>query len=254
MKLTFLGTGTSMGVPIAGGFSYDGLSTDSRDYRSRVSAWIQSDEASVLIDIGPDFREQSIRSGIKHIDLLLITHEHTDHIAGLDDLRPFNYISQKPIPVYCTESCEMAIKHRFFYMFEPNKTPGSVSLEFQETKYYQTKTFKDLEITPIPVMHGSLPIMGFKINDLAYMTDVSHLYEQSINQLKGIDTLVISALRMSPKHPTHYTIPEVLEVIESVDPKRAFIIHMNSQVRQEREKIHLPENVHFAFDLLTLEI
>lgn len=253
MKLTFLGTGTSMGVPVAGGFSYDTPSIDPRDFRYRVSAWIQTPQASILLDVGPDFRFQSLRSGIKKVDLLLLTHEHVDHIGGLDDLRPFNYVQKKPIKTIASPTCIQSIKSRFPYMFPPEKTPGSVDFDFNTTaEVFEKITFRDIEITPLPGIHGTMPVWGYKLNSLVFITDVSEIPEKTIEAAKGCDYLVLSALRMSPTHPTHFTIPEALEVVKKIGPKKTWLLHMNSQVKHAELEKELPENVYFAHDLLTV--
>lgn len=253
MKLTFLGTGTSMGVPTAGGFGYGEPNLDPRDYRYRVSAFIETEQANVLIDIGPEFRLQTLRSGIKKIDLLLITHEHTDHICGLDDLRPFNYAQKSSIPAIAQQRVQLAIKKRFYYMFEPHKTPGSVDIHFIPVDEFSTYQFNDLAITPFPVYHGYLPIWGFKINDLAYITDASFIPDESLHLIKGCKILVINALRLAPEHPTHFTIPQALEIVKQVKPGKTFFVHMNSQVKQAELEPDLPANVFFAHDCLVLE-
>lgn len=253
MKLTFLGTGTSMGVPTAGGFSYDKPSEDPRDFRYRVSAYLETKYASILIDIGPDFRFQTLRSGIKKIDLLLITHEHSDHITGLDDLRPFNYVQKSAIKTITSEQCKNAIKQRFFYMFEPNKTLGSVDLDFIDVNTFSTFTFNEVHITPFPVMHGKMEIWGFKIDDLVYITDASFISEEVIAFCRNCKVLIINGLRMNPDHPTHFTIPETIEIIKQIQPEKAFIVHMNSQVKQAELRSFLPANTFFAHDLLVHE-
>jgi phosphoribosyl 1,2-cyclic phosphate phosphodiesterase len=254
MKITFLGTGTSMGVPTAGGFGYGKPSSDPRDYRYRVSAYIETEKANLLIDIGPEFRLQTLRSGIKKIDLLLVTHEHTDHICGLDDLRPFNYAQKSSIPVITLERVEKIIKSRFSYMFEPNKTLGSVDIHFIKVDEFGTYTHNEIEITPFPVFHGNLPIWGFKINDLAYITDASFIPDDSIKLIENCKILVINALRFSPDHPTHFTIPQALEIVQRVNPYKTYFVHMNSQVKQAELQPDLPENVFFAHDCLVLEL
>jgi len=252
MKLNFLGTGTSMGVPAAGGFSYDSLSLDPRDYRLRVSAFIQTEQTSLLIDVGPDFRLQSLRSGIKKIDILLLTHEHADHIGGLDDLRPFNYVQKKPIKTIASPNCIKSIKERFPYMFPPVKTPGSVDFDFIHVNLFQSFEYRDIKITPFPVQHGTMEVWAYKINDLVYITDVSYLTDEAIHFCKNCNQLVISGLRMSPTHPTHFTIPEALEVITKINPKNAWIVHMNSQIKQAEVENELPKNVRLAHDLLVI--
>lgn len=247
MKLTFLGTGTSMGVPVAGGFGRPEPSSDYRDERWRSAAWIQTEEASILIDIGPEFRLQTLRSEIKRIDLLLVTHEHTDHIGGLDDLRPFNYVQKQVIPVRTTPSCEASIRRRFEYMFEPNKTPGSVEIDITTSR--EPFQFKDCKITPLPVMHGPLEVYGYRINDLAYITDVNHIPEATFDLIRGCKVLVLDGLRWDPPHPTHYTIPEAVEIAKKTGIPEVYFVHMSSHVLHEEVNAKLPPNMKLAFDM-----
>jgi phosphoribosyl 1,2-cyclic phosphate phosphodiesterase len=246
MKLTFLGTGTSMGVPVAGGYCAVGPTSDARDIRWRTSAWIQTEQVSILIDAGPEFRLQSIRASIKKIDLLLITHEHTDHIAGMDDLRTYNYIQKGPIPAVTTPSCEASIKRRFDYMFGPNRTPGSVNLDISTS--LEPFIFKDCKITPLPVMHGNLPVFGFRINDLAYITDANFIPDETMALIKGCKVLVLNALRWSPGHPTHFTIPEAVDVAALTGIPEVYFVHMNSEVCHEDINNRLPSHIRLAYD------
>jgi phosphoribosyl 1,2-cyclic phosphate phosphodiesterase len=246
MKLTFLGTGTSMGVPVAGGYCANSQTNDVRDIRWRTSAWVQTPEASILIDAGPEFRLQSIRSNIKQIDLLLITHEHTDHIAGLDDLRTYNYLQKGPIPTITTTTCEASIKRRFEYMFGPNRTPGSVDLSISTR--LEPIFFKDCKITPLPVMHGNLPVYGFRINDLAYITDANYISDETRALIEGCKVLVLNALRWSPSHPTHFTIPEAVAMAGKTEIPEVYFVHMNSEVCHEDSNTRLPANIRLAFD------
>ena len=252
MRITFLGTGTSMGVPVAGGFGSEELTGDPRDNRYRCSAWIQTNESSVLIDIGPEFRLQTLRAGIRHIDLLLLTHEHTDHIGGLDDLRPFNYVQGGKIPVFTTQSCAESLKRRFEYMFEPNKTPGSVNLDIQV--HSNTISFRDCKITPLPVYHGDLLIHGFRINDLSYITDTNYIPDETLEMVKGSEVLVLNGLRWSPEHPTHFTIPQAVEVAQKLNIPMTYLIHMSSHVNHEMTNKKLPDNIRLAYDQLTIDL
>lgn len=252
MKITFLGTGTSMGVPVAGGFGSEELTGDPRDNRYRCSAWIQTEEASILIDVGPEFRLQTLRAGIRHIDLLLITHEHTDHVGGLDDLRPFNYIQGGEIPAFTTQSCAESIKRRFEYMFEPNKTPGSVNLDLQV--HTDTIPFRDCKITPLPVYHGELMVYGFRINDLSYITDTNFIPEETLELVKGSKMVVLNGLRWSPEHPTHFTIPQAVEVAQKLNAPETYLIHMSSHVKHADTNEKLPDNIRLAYDQLTVEL
>lgn len=247
MKFTFLGTGTSMGVPVAGGFKREELAHDPRNERTRCSGWIETESTSIIIDVGPEFRIQSIRSGIKHIDHVLITHEHMDHIGGIDDLRMYNYINKSSIPVYTTKSAIASIEKRFDYLFGENKYPGSTSIELEEIT--DKKIIGDLEVTPIPLYHGDLKIFGFRINDLTYLTDVKNIPESSKELIKGSKVVILSALRWEPEHPTHLTIPQAVDLIDELGIQKAYLIHMNSYVDHEDTNSRLPSNIRLAYDM-----
>lgn len=252
MKCTFLGTGTSMGVPVAGGFGREMIGNDPRNQRTRCSVWLQTSDTSVVIDIGPEFRIQSIRSNIQKIDLVLITHEHMDHIAGLDDLRSYNYAQQAAIPLWTSNRTIKSIKSRFDYMFGEGKYPGSTSLDMDEIT--SSRAFRDLKITPLPYQHGSIETLGFRVNDFSYMTDVKQIPESTKEKVKGSKVLVLSGLRWEPKHPTHLTIPEAVKVAEEIGAPRTYLIHMNSYVNHEETNRRLPDSVRLAFDQLEIEI
>lgn len=252
MELVFLGTGTSMGVPVAGGFGREQPTGDPRDERYRCSAWVKTDQASILIDIGPEFRLQTLRAGIKKIDLILITHEHTDHIGGLDDLRPFNYAQKSSIPVLTTQSCNDSIRTRFYYMFGLDQTPGSVDIDIEVPT--GPKQFKDCTITPLHVKHGELDVMGFRINDLSYVTDVNYIPDETAELIKGSKVLVLGSLRWEPTHPTHYTIPQAVEVANQLGVEMTYLIHMSSYVIHEEVNRQLPDNVQLAYDQLSVKI
>lgn len=252
MKCTFLGTGTSMGVPVAGGFGRERLGNDPRNQRTRCSVWLQTDESSVVIDVGPEFRIQTIRSDVRRIDLVLITHEHMDHIAGLDDLRSFNYSQQAPVPLLSSERTIHSIKTRFNYMFGDEKYPGSTSLDMSEINSYQT--FQDLKIIPLPYKHGDIEVLGFRVNDFSYMTDVKEIPESTKEKVKGSKVLVLSGLRWAPKHPTHLTIPEAVEIANEIGVPKTYLIHMNSYVDHAETNKKLPDHIRLAYDQLEIEI
>lgn len=252
MQLTFLGTGTSMGVPVAGGFDKEYLDGDPRNIRWRCSAWIQTEEASILIDAGPEFRLQSVRSGLSHIDLVLVTHEHMDHISGLDDLRPFCYKQQQSIPVYSSSPCLQAIRRRFEYMFGSDKYPGATSLDLHEVT--GSFSFRDADIIPLPAVHGRIEVLGYRINDVSYLTDVKEIPKSTKEKIRGSTLLVLDGLRWKPKHPTHMTIPEAVSVAGELGVPQTYLIHMNSRVNHEKTNERLPEHVRLAYDQLTVTI
>ena len=253
MKITFLGTGTSMGVPVAGGFRREELAHDPRNERTRCSVWLQVKGKSILIDAGPEFRIQSIRARIRKVDHLLVTHEHMDHISGIDDLRVYSYINKAPIPAYTSGQCIESIKKRFDYMFGENKYPGSTSLALQEVTS-SFKLEKDITVTPLPVKHGDLEILGFRVNDFSYLTDVKHIPDKTLDLIKGSKAIALSALRWEPHHPTHLTIPEAVNILRDLDIPEAYLIHMNSYVDHEPTNRKLPDHINLAYDQLSIEI
>lgn len=253
MKLTFLGTGTSMGVPVAGGFGREHPSTgDPRDERYRCSAWVQTDTASIIIDIGPEFRLQTLRAGIRRVDAVLVTHEHMDHIGGLDDLRAFNYVQEQSIPLYSTQSCLDSIRKRFDYMFGPDRYPGSVMVDMEVMN--KPMELFDTRVVPLPVRHGKLDILGYRINDLAYLTDVKEIPASTRELIRGAKVMVLSGLRWGPGHPTHLTIPEAVEIAHELEIPQTYLIHMNSFVKHAEESKKLPSDVKLAYDQLTIEL
>ena len=252
MRLTFLGTGTSMGVPIAGGFNSEHLDGDPRNIRWRCSAWIETDQSSIVIDTGPEFRLQTLRSGLSKIDLVLITHEHMDHIAGLDDLRPFCYKQEQSIPVYGSDECLDAIRRRFDYMFGPDRYPGATDIDLQEIT--GKTTFQDLQITPLPAIHGKVNVLGYRVNDVAYLTDVKAIPDSTKKLIRGSKVMVLSGLRWKPDHPTHLTIPQAVDIADELEVPKTYLIHMNSYVNHQHSNQRLPDHVRLAYDQLTVSI
>ncbi len=252
MKLTFLGTGTSMGVPVAGGYGRENIAPDPRNTRWRSSALIQTEKASIVIDTGPEFRLQTLRAGLKQLDLVLITHEHMDHIAGLDDLRPICHYQNGAMPVYTTKKAIKAIRKRFDYMFGPDKYPGAAAIDLREAK--ERFSFRDVTITPLPVEHGQANVLGYRLNDLSYITDVKSIPDATKEKIKGSKILVLSGLRWKPEHPTHMTIPEAVRTAEDLQVPQTYLIHMNSFVNHKETNRKLPGHVKLAYDQLVVEV
>lgn len=253
MKLKFLGTGTSQGIPIIGSSHPVCLSNDPRDKRLRCSALITTDNHhKILIDCGPDFRQQMLVNQETNIDAILITHEHNDHIIGLDDLRPIIFRNKKDTPIYCLDRTAKEIMLRFPYAFSEIKYPGAPSFELNIIN--NAFTIENIEITPINVLHNQLPILGFKIKNLAYLTDTSYIPDKEINKLLNLDILIINCLRKEEHHPSHFILPDVLKVIKDLKPKQAYLTHLSHLIgfHEETEK-ELPSNIHLAYDGLEIE-
>ena len=252
MRLTFLGTGTSKGVPEIGCTCPVCLSTDPRDKRLRVSVLVETDEARILIDCGPDFREQMLRTPFDRFDGVLLTHEHYDHTGGIDDLRPFGIFGD--IDVYADELTHRHLRERLPYFFREVLYPGVPRLQFHTVEPYTPFAIKDTQITPLQVMHGKLPIMGYRIGTLGFVTDMTEAPEETLTQLMGVDTLVIGALRQRP-HATHQTIDEAIAVAHKVGAREVYLIHMNHEAGlHAKTDAQLPEHVHLSYDGLTIEI
>lgn len=253
INVTFLGTGTSQGIPIIGSDHPVCKSKDSKDKRLRVSVLVQWESYNLVIDCGPDFRQQMLRENIKHIDGIFFTHEHADHSAGMDDIRPF-YFKQGDIPVFGTERVINNFNERFNYIFsKDNKYPGAPSVDINIISAKKRFEFKGKKIIPIEVMHNNLSILGYRIDDFCYLTDVKTIPDQEFNKLKNIDLLVLSCLRIE-EHPNHLNLKEAEILIDKLKPKKCYLTHI-SHLMGFHEEVNkkLGKNIYLAYDTLKIK-
>ena len=253
MKITFLGTGTSTGVPEIGCKCEVCTSTDPRDARLRCSALLEEGDTTLLIDCGPDFREQMLRADVRKIDALLMTHKHYDHIIGIDDMRP--YTRDRELPIYADRDTEMQIRSFFPYCFGRVKYPGVANIRICPLDYKVSFTVGTVDVVPLRVFHGMLPITAYRFGRLAYITDMSYIEPSELEKLKGVEVLVINALRYSKPHRTHQTVLEALEVVDYLKPRKTYLTHMMHHIglHAKIEKC-LPQGVYLAYDGLTVEV
>lgn len=252
-KITFLGTGTSQGIPVIASNHPVCLSNDKRDKRLRVSILLEYGENNYVIDCGPDFRYQMLRANVSKINAVLFTHEHADHTAGLDDLRPFSFM-QGAVPIYAHKRVLKYLATRFDYILnDNNKYPGAPSVRQIEIKN-EPFIIGDLKVVPVEVEHGKLSIFGFRFQNIAYLTDVKTISEVEKKKLKNLDVLVVNAIRIKPHH-SHLNLEEALILIEELKPKKAYLTHISQYLgfHAEVEKT-LPKNVFLAYDKLVVEV
>lgn len=253
LKITFLGTGTSQGVPMIACSCEVCLSSDSRDKRLRSSILVETEKTRIVIDSGPDFRQQFLREKIKKLDAVVFTHEHKDHIAGLDEVKAFNFINKMRMPVYATERVQQALKREFAYIFAEEKYPGIPEIDLFE---FNNETFavNDIVLEPINVLHYRLPVKGFRITNFAYITDANFIAETEKKKLQNLDVLVLNALRREP-HISHFTFEEAIEMVKELKPKKAYFTHISHQLGLHEElNKELPANIELAMDGLQLII
>lgn len=252
-KITFLGTGTSQGVPVIACDCWVCRSDDSRDKRLRTSALIEHNGVNILIDAGPDFRQQMLREDIRHLDGIVLTHEHKDHIAGIDDVRAFNGVSRKAVDIYAEKRVQRIVKKDFDYAFKADRYPGVPSINLITIDEKRAFEISGVEVIPIRGMHHRLPVLGFRIGEIAYLTDFNSISDREVAKIKDVEILVINALR-EKSHLSHFTLKQALEVRERVNPQKTYFTHISDQMGRYAEKSkELPENCWFAYDGLVVE-
>ncbi len=253
MKFTFLGTGTSQGVPIIACRCEVCQSTDLRDKRLRSSVRFKVENLDIVIDSGPDFRQQMLREQAEKLDALIFTHSHKDHIAGMDDIRAFNYIQQSPVSIYCNQATLEALKREFYYVFEEHKYPGVPEVRvhlIDKQPFYIGK----VKVIPILVYHYKMPVLGFRIGDVTYITDANHIPEEEKAKIKGSKVLVLNALRRS-SHISHFTLDEAMDMAAELGCEQTYFTHISHQMGLHKEvSKELPEGMSLAYDGLTLEL
>ena len=254
MKIIFLGSGTSHGIPVIGSTHPVCLSKNNKDKRLRSSVLISWEDYNYVIDCGPDFRQQMLRQNITHLDGILFTHEHADHTNGLDDIRPF-FFRQGDIPIYANKEVIKALKKRFNYIFaNENRYPGAPAVSVNLINKNRPFTVGGINVIPVEAHHNRLKVYGFRLNDFVYLTDVKTISDTEIQKIKSVKILVINALRIEPHH-SHFNLEEALAFIEKIAPEKAYLTHISHLLgfHDEVEK-NLPKNVHLAYDNLTLHI
>lgn len=250
VKITFLGTGTSQGVPVIACECRTCLSDDPHDKRLRTSLMLETDGVNLIFDAGPDFRQQMLRENVKKLDAIVLTHEHKDHIAGMDDVRAFNYKSQDAIDIYAEERVQKTVKSEFSYVFSEYQYPGIPKMRLN-TINDNSFNIKSIELIPVRVRHLHLEIYGFRVGDFAYITDANYIPQESKEKLFGVKYLVINALRKE-KHISHFSLREALDFIREISPRKAYITHISHQMGFHHEvNKELPSGISLAYDGLT---
>jgi len=252
MKITFLGTGTSQGIPLISCGCPVCTSASKKDNRLRCAIWVETPEASIVIDSGPDFRYQMLRAKVNKLDAIIFTHGHKDHVAGLDDIRAYNFFEKKPIQVYATEETQETLRREFSYIFANINYPGIPQLDLNTITAGETFSINGLQITPIKVMHYKMEVLGFRIGDFTYITDANYIAPEELAKTKGSKALVLNALRHEP-HISHYTLSEAIEVADAVKADTTYFTHISHQLGlHDAVESTLPDSMHLAYDGLVL--
>jgi len=253
LKVNFLGTGTSQGVPVIGCDCEVCKSLDFRNKRFRTSIHVEAEGVSLVVDTGPDFRMQMLRAGVQRLDAILFTHEHKDHTAGLDDIRPFNFMQQTDIPIFAARNVLDQVQREYAYIFSSKKYPGVPQVEPVEITENPFNV-KGLDVTPIPVLHYKLPVFGFRIGDFSYITDANHIPAESMKLLEGTEVLVLNALQITP-HISHFTLDEAIAVAKKIGAKRTYFTHISHRLGlHDAIDKQIPEGMALAYDGLELTL
>ena len=254
MRVTFLGTGTSTGVPVVGCRCRVCTSADPLNQRLRQSVLLETNGKYALIDTTPDLRMQLLRNPIPRLDFVLFTHSHSDHIMGLDDIRPFNFRQHEPVHAFASGPTARAIRRAFSYIWDMNTQIGGGKPQLELHEVHDAFTHEGTEIVPIPVTHGDWTILGYRIGAFAYITDTNGIPDESLALLRGVEVLALDGLRPSPPHPTHFTIGEAIEAAARVGAKQTYLIHLTHDIDHEPFNATLPPGVSLAYDGLRVEL
>lgn len=252
MKITFLGTGTSQGVPFIGCDCPVCTSEDKRNDRLRTSVWIDTPEASVVIDSGPDFRQQMLRYNVRRLDAIVFTHGHKDHVAGMDDVRAYNFHDKKAMNVYADLNTQEVLKREFQYVFQEPNYPGIPQVDLNTINGDNSFKINELKFNPIKVLHYKMEVLGFRIGDFTYITDANYISPEQLDKAKGSKVLILNALRHEA-HPSHFTLKEAIDVATAVGAENTYFTHISHQLGLHDEvEATLPQGMHLAYDGLTL--
>jgi len=247
MQVTILGSGTSQGVPVIACGCAVCQSTDQKDKRLRCAILIETETQNIVVDTGPDFRQQMLRESVQSLDAVLFTHEHKDHVAGMDDVRSFNFKQEKAMDVYASEAVQTALHREFHYVFAAEKYPGVPSVNLHTIDHAPFDVNGET-IVPIKVWHYKMPVLGFRVRNFAYVTDANRIEPQELDKLKGLDVLVVNALRKE-EHISHFNLQQALELIVELQPKRAYLTHISHLMGKHADVAQeLPPNVEIAYD------
>ncbi len=253
MKFTFLGTGTSQGIPVIACPCHVCNSTDSRDKRLRTSGLLTDGKTTIVFDSGPDFRQQMLREKVAVLDGVVFTHPHKDHTAGLEDVRAYNFLLEREMDVYANDLTLESLKREFAYIFEENKYPGVPNIKVSEIEAYKKFAVGEIKLLPIEVMHHRMQVLGFRVKGFAYITDANFIPHESMNHLMGLEVLVLNALRIQ-KHISHFNLEEAIAVIHELKPQKAYLTHISHLMGTHQEgSLLLPKNIEIAYDGLTIE-